>query len=396
VSMALTMMAPLENRFQSLSLKMGELLDYENTLNQDKFNLSEANYQFLLKAFGIMLVVGVLFSLLTSVVMARIVTSSVRRMMTVIKRMADGDLTQEIGATSKDEIGVLARSVDAMREKMAEAVGQSVAMSQNLSEAASRQAASLEETSSSLEEMASMTRQNATNTAQANQLMAEAEEVIQHADASMADLNGSMKEIAGASEQTQKIIKTIDEIAFQTNLLALNAAVEAARAGEVGAGFAVVADEVRNLAMRAAEAAKNTSGLIEDIVGKVRKGETQVTRTYESFQEVTDRSSKVVRLLGEVAAASQEQSQGVDQVNSAVADMNDMTQQNAAGAEELASIMAMFKTNENGHVKGPGGKGGSRLRAGDRKLQLTDGRHRERLQPAGETDQEDSDHFRDF
>jgi len=345
VSLALTMMAPLENQFQALNKKMAELLDYETLLNTQRHAQSMASYRLVLKSAGVMLAVAIVLCLITSILMARIITAPIRQAMGVIKMIEDGDLTQAIGFTFRDEIGELARSVDVMREKMAEAVGQSVGMSLGLSDAASRQAASLEETSSSLEEMASMTRQNAANTAQANQLMAEAADVIRSADRSMVELTGSMKEIASASEQTQKIIKTIDEIAFQTNLLALNAAVEAARAGEAGAGFAVVADEVRNLAMRAAEAAKNTTALTEDIVRKVKNGENLVSTTYEAFQAVTGRSAKVVNLVAEVAAASQEQSQGVDQLNSAVAEMNDVTQQNAASAEELAAIMAMFKTD---------------------------------------------------
>jgi methyl-accepting chemotaxis protein len=267
--------------------------------------------------------------------------------MRVIQRIAEGDLTQEIELTSQDEIGQLAQSVNTMRMKMGETVGQSVAMSQGLSEAASEQAASLEETSSSLEEMTSQTKQAAGNAAQANSLMSTAQQIIEKANVSMGELTGSMKEIAAGSEQSQKIVKTIDEIAFQTNLLALNAAVEAARAGEAGAGFAVVADEVRNLAIRAAEAAKNTSGLIEDIVKKVKNGEKLVGVTNEAFKEIMGSSGKVVQLISEIAGSSQEQSLGIDQISRAVAEMNNLTQQNAAGAEELASIMAMFRTNHD-------------------------------------------------
>jgi methyl-accepting chemotaxis protein len=153
----------------------------------------------------------------------------------------------------------------------------------------------------------------------------------------MGDLTESMKEISGASEETAKIIKTIDEIAFQTNLLALNAAVEAARAGEAGAGFAVVADEVRNLAMRAAEAAKNTANLIEGTVKKIKNGSDTVSKTNEAFSKVATQAKKVSELVGEISAASQEQAQGIEQINKAVAEMDKVTQQNAANAEESAA-----------------------------------------------------------
>ncbi len=221
--------------------------------------------------------------------------------------------------------------------QVASASGQVSSASQSLSEGASEQAASIEETSSSLEEMSSMTKQNADNAAQADNLMKDANQVVIRANESMTELTKSMGGISIASEETSKIVKTIDEIAFQTNLLALNAAVEAARAGEAGAGFAVVADEVRNLAMRAAKAAKNTANLIEGTVKKVQDGSALVAKTNEAFAEVADSAAKVAQLVGEIAAASNEQSQGVNHINKAVAEMDKVVQQNAASAEESAS-----------------------------------------------------------
>ncbi len=232
------------------------------------------------------------------------------------------------------------RVVDGLSEgadQVGSATGQVSTASQSLAEGASEQAAGLEETSSSMEEMASMTRQNAENADQANTLMRDTGRVVDEANQAMKELTRSMTDISAASEETGKIIKTIDEIAFQTNLLALNAAVEAARAGEAGAGFAVVADEVRNLAMRAAEAAKNTSDLIEGTVKKVKIGSEIVARTNEAFGKVATGSKKAGELVGEIAAASSEQAQGIEQINKAVTQMDKVVQQTAASAEETAS-----------------------------------------------------------
>jgi len=188
-----------------------------------------------------------------------------------------------------------------------------------------------------MEEMSSMTKKNAENAGHADNLMKEANLVVKTADESMDKLIISMEDISKASDETSKIIKTIDEIAFQTNLLALNAAVEAARAGEAGAGFAVVADEVRNLAMRAADAAKNTAELIEGTVKKVCDGSELVTTTNDAFSQVAESSVKVGDLVAEISEASKEQSNGIEQVNLAITEMDKVVQQNAANAEESAS-----------------------------------------------------------
>lgn len=346
---ATVFMGSVDEKFQILNKHVKNLMELENRLSKDQYVATVTSSQLVKTILIFVIVAAILLSLVIGVYMAKIITNPIKQTMEVIKKVADGDLTQEITLISKDEIGALAQSVNAMRHKLGEMVSQSTAMSQTLSSAASQQAASIEETSSSLEELSSMTKQNAGNAAEADRLMSLAKEKMAKTQISMDELSGSIKEIVVASEHSQKIIKTIDEIAFQTNLLALNAAVEAARAGEAGAGFAVVADEVRNLAMRAAEAAKNTSNLIEDIVKKIKSGAVLVTSTDQDFKQVAANTSKAVDLVGEIASASKEQSQGIEQINRAVAEMNSGTQTNAASAEELAAIMSVFKISHNGH-----------------------------------------------
>ncbi len=268
------------------------------------------------------LVAGTAVASILTIIVALLLASSI---INPLKAMFAGLRTmssKELGGTTD----TFNRVIEGMTESVTQvrdAAGQLASTSQVLSSGASEQAASLEEVSSSLEEMASMSRTNAENANQADSLVSAAHQAA-------SDGNQTMSEIAEASNQISKIIKVIEEIAFQTNLLALNAAVEAARAGEHGKGFAVVADEVRNLALRAAEAARETTGLIENSVGKSQQGAS-------AMQRIADGVGQVTSLINGIAKASQGQSQGVEQINAAFSQMDKATQQNASAAEESAA-----------------------------------------------------------
>jgi methyl-accepting chemotaxis protein len=219
--------------------------------------------------------------------------------------------------------------------------------SQLVAEGNSKNATALEETSASVEELSSMTKRNADNSQQAQQLIRAATDCVSNSETAMGKVLDAMKHIASSGNEIGKIIKTIDDIAFQTNLLALNAAVEAARAGEVGAGFAVVADEVRNLAIRSADAAKNTAELIAQTIDSINLGSSLVQGTSETFQELVEEVKKVSAIVDEVAEASKEQSIGISQINTALIEMDQVTQSNAAISEETASAAASLSNEAN-------------------------------------------------
>ncbi|MGM0454367.1 MAG: methyl-accepting chemotaxis protein [Thermodesulfobacteriota bacterium] len=231
----------------------------------------------------------------------------------------------------------IVQSLNSSSEQVASASDQVSSSSQQLAEGSSEQASTLEETSSSLEEMAAQTRQNADNSEKADHAVKETVKVVENGVSSMQRMNSAINEIKESSNETSKIIKTIDDIAFQTNLLALNAAVEAARAGEAGKGFAVVAEEVRNLAQRSAEAAQNTSQLIEKSQENAGNGVSVADEVAGQLNSIKDSSEKVNTLIAEITAASKEQAQGIEQVNTAASEMDKVVQQNAADSEESAS-----------------------------------------------------------
>ena len=312
---------------------------------------AEASWQRMRIALLICTLVALTLGAVIAVALTRSIVKPIQDGLSLANQVAEGNLHAVRLTSSADELGKLLHALEVMRsnlahtvsdirsgaESISSAAGQIAAGNTDLSARTEQQAASLEETAASMEELSSTVKQNADNARQANQLAASASEVAVRGGEVVGEVVQTMSSISASSTKIADIVSVIDGIAFQTNILALNAAVEAARAGEQGKGFAVVAGEVRTLAQRSAAAAKEIKGLIEDSVSKVGVGAGQVERAGTTMQEIVSAVKRVTDIMGEISAASDEQARGIDQVNQAVSQMDEVTQQNAALVEEAAA-----------------------------------------------------------
>jgi len=383
-------LGPAAQAFETMRGHMNAVQEINDKLIADLETQVEAIYSSVVKTIITMVTVAFLIAIALGFFLTRGITGPVRKALHLAEEIAKGDASVRLNLNQKDEIGQLGQALDKMAaglnksadiaeeiakgnlnvevpvasekdqlghalqdmvEKLNTVLGQVQTASeqiasgstqvsdssQSLSQGATEQASSLEEITSSMTEMSSQTKQNAENAGQANQLSAQARDAAEKGNEQMKEMMVAMDDINTSGQNISKIIKVIDEIAFQTNLLALNAAVEAARAGQHGKGFAVVAEEVRNLAARSAQAARETADLIEGSVAKAENGVGIAQRTAEALSGIVTGITKTTDLVAEIAAASNEQSQGIGQINQGLSQIESVTQQNTANAEESAA-----------------------------------------------------------
>ncbi|WP_374538502.1 methyl-accepting chemotaxis protein [Chitinimonas taiwanensis] len=341
-------LGPLQEK---LTKVVNEFIVLQNERNKSTYEGAVASYESARNLMLVMAVLAILIGISAGWLITQSVVVPVRQAVQLAETVAAGDLTQKIETDRNDETGQLIKALKSMNDGLLQIVGdirtsvetintasQEIAAGNiDLSQRTEEQAASLEETAASMEELTSTVKQNAENAREANRVAESASHIAQKGGEAVGAVVTTMAEINESSKKIVDIIGVIDGIAFQTNILALNAAVEAARAGEQGRGFAVVAGEVRSLAQRSAAAAKEIKALIGDSVERVTVGTAQVDKAGVTMEEVVASIRKVTGIMGDISNASAEQSSGIEQVNTAVTQMDEVTQQNAALVEEAAA-----------------------------------------------------------
>ncbi len=342
---------PMEELIGPVRAGASALIDLQLREAKKAFEESQARFVMVRNISIAAIIFGVLLAGFMAFWLIRLIARPLHEAVQIARSVAAGDLTQQIDVQSTNETGQLLQALKDMNESLSRTVstvrhstetitvasGEIASGNADLSSRTESQAGSLEETASSMEELTSTVRQNADNARQANQLVVSASEVAVKGGAVVSQVVTTMGSIKDSSRKIVDIIGVIDSIAFQTNILALNAAVEAARAGEQGRGFAVVASEVRNLAQRSASAAKEIKGLIDDSVSKVDAGSKLVDQAGTTMEEIVNSVKHVADIMSEITSASAEQSDGIEQVNQAIGQMDQMTQQNAALVEQAAA-----------------------------------------------------------